>query len=41
MDYDVIIAGAGLSGIVAASELAGAGKRVLLLDQEPSSNFGG
>ncbi|SIT87392.1 FAD-binding dehydrogenase [Edaphobacillus lindanitolerans] len=41
MEYDVIIVGAGLSGIVAAAELADAGKKVLLLDQEPASNLGG
>jgi hypothetical protein len=37
----VIIVGAGLAGLVAASELAGAGKRVLLLDQEPEQSLGG
>ncbi|HEV7126158.1 MAG TPA: FAD-binding dehydrogenase [Ktedonobacterales bacterium] len=38
---DVIIVGAGLAGLVAASELADAGKRVLLLDQEPEQSLGG
>ena len=41
MDSDVIIIGAGLAGLVAAAELAEAGKRVLLLDQEPAQNLGG
>ncbi|MGZ3583628.1 MAG: FAD-dependent oxidoreductase, partial [Ktedonobacterales bacterium] len=34
-DADVIIVGAGLAGLVAAAELADAGKRVILVDQEP------
>ena len=34
MDTDVIVVGAGLAGLVATSELADAGKKVLLLDQE-------
>ncbi|HEY7976374.1 MAG TPA: FAD-dependent oxidoreductase, partial [Ktedonobacterales bacterium] len=38
---DVIIVGAGLAGLVAAAELASAGKRVLLLDQEPEQSLGG
>lgn len=36
MKYDVIIVGAGLAGLVAVAELVGAGKKVLLLDQEPN-----
>src|SRR5262245_3378712 len=40
-DADVIIVGAGLAGLVAATELANAGKRVLLLDQEPEQSLGG
>jgi predicted oxidoreductase len=40
-DADVIIVGAGLSGLVAATELSDAGKRVLVLDQEPEQNLGG
>ena len=32
---DVIIIGAGLAGLVAAAELADAGKRVIIVDQEP------
>lgn len=38
---DVIIIGAGLAGLVAAAEIADAGKTVLLLDQEPEQNMGG
>lgn len=43
MNYetDVVIVGAGLAGLVAAAELADAGKRVIILDQEPEQNFGG
>jgi predicted oxidoreductase len=41
MDADVIVVGAGLAGLVAAAELADAGRRVLLLDQEPESGLGG
>lgn len=41
MEYDVITVGHGLAGLVAVSELAAAGKKVLLLDQEPASNLGG
>ncbi|MFF4810341.1 FAD-binding dehydrogenase [Micromonospora chersina] len=41
MDSDVIVVGAGLAGLVAAAEAADAGRRVLLLDQEPEQNLGG
>ncbi|WP_316572574.1 FAD-binding dehydrogenase [Neobacillus sp. YIM B06451] len=41
MEYDVIVVGAGLAGLVAASEIAAAGKKVLLLDQEPEASLGG
>lgn len=41
MNYDCIVIGAGLAGLVATAELADAGKRVLLLDQEPESSLGG
>ncbi|MGZ4590514.1 MAG: FAD-binding dehydrogenase [Actinomycetes bacterium] len=41
MDADVIVVGAGLAGLVATAELADAGRRVLLLDQEPSQSLGG
>src|SRR5215472_1032283 len=40
-DADVIIVGAGLAGLVAASELAHAGKQVILVDQEPEQSLGG
>lgn len=40
-DADVIIIGAGLAGLVAATELAAAGRRVILLDQEPEGSLGG
>ncbi|QIG40523.1 FAD-binding dehydrogenase [Microbacterium sp. 4R-513] len=38
---DVLVVGWGLSGLVAASEAAAAGKRVVIVDQEPRSNLGG
>ena len=41
MEWDVIVVGAGLAGLVATAELADAGKKVLLLDQEPEASFGG
>jgi hypothetical protein len=40
-DADVIVVGAGLAGLVAAAEAADAGRRVLLLDQEPENSLGG
>jgi len=40
-DADVIIVGAGLAGLVAAAELADAGKRVIIVDQEPEQSLGG
>jgi len=40
-DADVIIVGAGLAGLVAAAELAEAGRKVLILDQEPEQSLGG
>lgn len=40
-DADAIVVGAGLAGLVAATELAAAGKKVILLDQEPRQNLGG
>ena len=40
-DADVIVIGAGLSGLVATAELADAGRRVILLDQEPAASLGG
>ncbi|MGH6979400.1 MAG: FAD-dependent oxidoreductase, partial [Brevundimonas sp.] len=41
MDYDAIIVGAGLAGLVAANELVQAGRRVALVDQENAANLGG
>ena len=41
MDTDVVVIGAGLAGLAAAAELAEAGRRVILLDQEPAANLGG
>src|SRR4051794_5263422 len=41
MDAEVIVFGAGLAGLVATAELADAGRRVILLDQEPETNLGG
>lgn len=38
---DVLVVGWGLSGLVAAGEAAAAGKRVVIVDQEPRSNLGG
>ena len=35
LDADAIVIGAGLAGLVATAELAAAGRRVLLVDQEP------
>ena len=40
MDADVIVVGAGLAGLVATAELADAGRKVLLLDQENEANLG-
>lgn len=40
-EADVIIVGAGLAGLVAAAELVDAGRRVILLEQEPESSLGG
>jgi predicted oxidoreductase len=38
---DAIIVGAGLAGLVAAAELIDAGKRIVVLDQEPEASLGG
>ncbi|MET3567543.1 putative oxidoreductase [Leifsonia sp. 563] len=38
---DAIVVGAGLAGLVAASELLDAGRRVTIVEQEPSASFGG
>ena len=41
MTYDVIVVGAGLAGLTATCELIDAGKKVLLVDQEPANSIGG
>lgn len=41
MEYDVIVIGAGLAGLVTTTEVARAGKKVLLLDQEGKQSIGG
>jgi uncharacterized protein len=38
---DAIVVGAGLAGLVATAELVAAGKRVIVLEQEPESSIGG
>jgi uncharacterized protein len=38
---DVLVIGWGLSGLVAAAEATAAGRRVIILDQEPRTNLGG
>lgn len=38
---DVIVIGAGLAGLVATAELVEAGKRVIVLEQEPEPSLGG
>ena len=40
-DADVIVVGGGLAGLVAATEIADAGKRVIVLDQEGEQSLGG
>jgi hypothetical protein len=40
-ETDVVIVGAGLAGLVAAAELADAGNRVVLVEQEPEASLGG
>jgi predicted oxidoreductase len=40
-EADAIIVGAGLAGLVAAAELADAGRRAIVLDQEPVQSLGG
>jgi predicted oxidoreductase len=41
MDADAIVVGGGLAGLVATCEIIDAGKRVILLDQEPEQSLGG
>lgn len=38
---DILVIGWGLAGLVAAAEGAAAGKRVVIVDQEPRTNLGG
>jgi predicted oxidoreductase len=40
-DADVIVVGGGLAGLVAATEIADAGKRVVVVDQEGEQSLGG
>ena len=40
-DADAIVVGGGLAGLVATAELADAGRRVILIDQEPEGSLGG
>ena len=40
-DADVIVVGGGLAGLVAATEIADAGRRVIVVDQEGEQNLGG
>ena len=40
-EADVIVVGAGLAGLVAATEIAAAGKRVTVVDQEGEQSLGG
>lgn len=41
MEADAIVVGHGLAGLVATAELADAGRKVLLVDQESVANIGG
>jgi uncharacterized protein len=40
-DADVIVVGGGLAGLTATAELADAGRRVVLVEQEPEASLGG
>ena len=40
-DADAIIVGAGLAGLVAAAELIEAGRKIIVVDQEPEQSLGG
>jgi predicted oxidoreductase len=41
LDADVVVVGAGLAGLVAAAELADAGCKVVIVEQEPRASLGG
>src|SRR5580704_4990009 len=41
LDADAIVVGAGLAGLVATAELVAAGRRVIVLEQEPGVSLGG
>jgi uncharacterized protein len=41
LDADVVVVGAGLAGLVATAELIDAGRRVIVVDQEPAQSLGG
>ncbi|MGA7207001.1 MAG: FAD-binding dehydrogenase [Specibacter sp.] len=41
LQADVVVVGAGLSGLVSAAEAYNAGRTVLILDQEPEASLGG
>ncbi|MFA1621595.1 FAD-binding dehydrogenase [Rhizobium mongolense] len=41
MEYDVLVVGAGLAGLVAAAEAADGGRKVCILDQEGEQSLGG
>jgi predicted oxidoreductase len=41
MDADAIVVGGGLAGLVATAELIDAGRRTILIDQEPEQSLGG
>ena len=40
-EFDVVVVGAGLAGLVAAAEAVAAGRRVAVLDQGNANNLGG
>ena len=40
-EADVVVIGAGLAGLVATAELSEAGKRVIVVEQEPEQSLGG